>query len=332
MPTYHPHIEDACRNILRREGRPVPDAVGRVDMNVTRLYSAGKPKDVDVDLFNYGIDGNIPRPEHKTWLTKQLVPFVMTYRYHVKILGRASTLGSARDNQRVATERALLLKEFLAIECGLNEAAIPGSQMRAQSNHFASNRQHDEQRDRAVRLILSPRWLTRPDPPPPPPPPLRDERARVFEGSFKPDRLRGSYSPFKKYKIRYLEGAGISQIGGVAVHRFEIMDEDGNRKQFVMKALMAGKDVYYNPGPFYRGFMTEITSDAQSLDEFDGRWAAMGTVNVTNFNGKTGLKIKGTKPTEIDTGLGIGGDPTSFPVRGCGGRLESHKAFDPLLR
>jgi len=161
----HP-ISEITRNILRTDGRPGGEPHGKIHLELEDIYGSHQPKTIRVDLYNYGIDGNLPRPEHKQWIQAQLLPFLRAYRYHVKLYGRASRSGGELVNYRVSRQRVLLLKEYLVVECGLSEAQVPGSQMQHHGDQLASRSDHESERDRCVQMVLSPGWKTRPMPKP----------------------------------------------------------------------------------------------------------------------------------------------------------------------
>jgi hypothetical protein len=322
-------IASVANKILRREGTPNPDAIGRVQLHVLDFQSKSNPKNVNVDLYNYGIDGNELRHEHKQWLQSQLVPFVRHYRYHVKILGRASSSGPSWANKRVSRERVLLLKEFLTIQCGLSEAQVPGNELREQSSNFAVHDTED-QFDRSVRIVLSPGWKTRPDP-------VALMKVRVGRdpnllptGNVTLDDIVNNWpkhdsvsvpygKPRKKYQIRYLGGFGAAFMLGGSFHRFEIRDESGGVKRFKMKAANIDIGAYYNPTPT-RVIWSDFTSNAQDLSSFDGRWAQLGSVGAM-MNSKTGIAILGADRVELDTGFGLSAG--RVPVNASAGSLQS---------
>ena len=81
-------------------------------------------------LYNYNIDGNQLKPEHKLAIHKYILPTLIRGKTHVVIFGTASSSGEREYNQKLSESRVLVAKQYLQ-QYGFNEAQIPGNQMRA---------------------------------------------------------------------------------------------------------------------------------------------------------------------------------------------------------
>jgi OmpA family len=105
-------------------------------------------------LFNYNIDGNVLKKEHKELLDRDIIPFVEENRVHVKLTGMASQSGDREYNRQLSLGRVLRVKEYL-ISKGLTEAQVPGPDIRAAGEDLSTSKSREDPIDRAVRLTIA---------------------------------------------------------------------------------------------------------------------------------------------------------------------------------
>jgi outer membrane protein OmpA-like peptidoglycan-associated protein len=288
------------RNILRMEGKPGPDPRGKVWISPDHVAAAWPWPRVRVDLYNYNIDGNVLKPEHKKWLRTQLFPFLRMKKYHVELHGKTSSSGNAEYNRRLSLQRVLLLKEFLLEEGRLSEAQVPGDHMRAHGEQLANQATPEAERDRAVTMIIV-RGLKN----------LPSVRVRIGKTVLglppwlkpdqpKPDKPTPRTPPSDKILLhgRYLGGmqAGVSAMGW-GEHWFEIYDHEHpyKRRRFM-----------------FTGPITQIKSPiAGAATEGSNEWFQFkcSVKSVDDLAGKRGFMI------------GVGGgnlNPFYLTIPGCG--------------
>jgi hypothetical protein len=105
-------------------------------------------------LFNYNIDGNVLKQEHKDLLDRDIIPFVTEHRVHVELTGMASRSGDREYNRQLSLGRVLRVKEYL-LSNGLTEAQVPGPDIRAAGEDLSTSQSMEDPMDRAVRLIIA---------------------------------------------------------------------------------------------------------------------------------------------------------------------------------
>ena len=105
-------------------------------------------------LFNYNIDGNVLKEEHKQLLDRDIIPFVRTNRVHVQLTGMASQSGDREYNRQLSLSRILRVKKYL-VGKGLTEAQVPGTEIRAVGEDLSISKSTEDPMDRAVRLAIA---------------------------------------------------------------------------------------------------------------------------------------------------------------------------------
>lgn len=180
----------------------------------------------DAVLYNYNIDGNIPKDRHKDYMKRKLLPLLKNGPYHVKIFGRASKLGAADYNQTLSVERALRVKKYL-ISLGLPESKVPGQEMRAHGEVLATG---DAAFDRSVIVRVAHGAKTKPIPIPIPnqtvPPTVI-----VIPGKPKPPGTTPPKTGGTQFKIKHL---GSSELAFGAGHLFWIVDKTTNEETTIL--------------------------------------------------------------------------------------------------
>jgi hypothetical protein len=105
-------------------------------------------------LFNYNIDGNVLKQEHKDLLDRDIIPFMTEHRVHVELTGMASRSGDREYNRQLSLGRVLRVKEYL-LSKGLTEAQVPGPDIRAAGEDLSTSQSMEDPMDRAVRLTVA---------------------------------------------------------------------------------------------------------------------------------------------------------------------------------
>jgi hypothetical protein len=105
-------------------------------------------------LFNYNIDGNLLKDQHKELLDRDIIPFMKEHRVHVKLTGMASQSGDREYNRQLSLGRVLRVKKYL-LSKGLTEAQIPGPDIRAAGEDLSTSKLMEDPIDRAVRLTVA---------------------------------------------------------------------------------------------------------------------------------------------------------------------------------
>lgn len=272
-------MADFTRNILRKEGRPGQDPQGKIAIVAEDIEKDWPWAKVRVFLFNYNIDGNLLKPEHKDWVRKQLVPFLAEVQYHLELQGCASASGDSKYNEQLSLERVLLLKEFLVDECKLNESQVPGTRMSAIGERFADPHDDEAEQDRAVKITILPRRLSKPIPLPRTRPHSPPDLGVPWIWPKLPELPHPGEPPgkYNHYKIRYCGGGGkaIKKGVGARYHCFEFWNQDsGEKAQFTMTgpsvSVTAGLPVIMPSNAW-----TDLTTaEPLYLEDFDGEWAA----------------------------------------------------------
>jgi hypothetical protein len=105
------------------------------------------------DLYNYNTDGNLLKDEHKEWIDTKLCPLLDGYARHVKLIGTASKVGDAQHNKNLSLQRARRVKNYL-LSKGFMEAQVPGEEMRAAGSSLSKSKGPNDEKDRAVQIIV----------------------------------------------------------------------------------------------------------------------------------------------------------------------------------
>ena len=108
----------------------------------------------DYILYNYNIDGNILKPEHKQLLDRDIIPFMKQHRVHAALTGTASQSGDREYNRQLSLGRILRVKKYL-LEQGLKESQVPGPDIRAFGEDISTSKSNEDPFDRAVRLRIT---------------------------------------------------------------------------------------------------------------------------------------------------------------------------------
>jgi hypothetical protein len=185
-------------------------------------------------LYNYNIDGNQLKPEHRQVLLDHVIPTLRKVPSHVKIFGFASKSGIGERNQALSASRALHVKKYL-LSFGLSEAEVPGQEMRAFGSTFGNPGVPEDEFYRAVHVVVMAGRKSRPLPP-----------DVVFEDdvitpdeqvSLPEDSIQAKPPGSHKWSIKYLDGrtvgAGFS-VGAagagaqVTHHRFVLYNHETN--------------------------------------------------------------------------------------------------------
>jgi outer membrane protein OmpA-like peptidoglycan-associated protein len=88
---------------------------GKVEIDLGDIDTLSPFPLIAVDLFNYNVDGNLLKAEHKKFLDNQLIPLLKKEKAHVKLRGTASKSGGADYNRQLSLERVLRVKGYLLL-------------------------------------------------------------------------------------------------------------------------------------------------------------------------------------------------------------------------
>lgn len=159
---------------------------GKIDID-TRYAGPGMIKAL---LYNFDIDGDSIKIEHRIFLQSKVVPLLQDGRGHIWMQGSASRSGSNQYNMQLSKQRinnmAVVLRSFGIANSQMQLDAIGEEQAYAHAM--------EDKRDRAVELIVIPIAKDSPPPPrkiPPPPPVNTQFKIRMLGG------LAGTAGPFQ---------------------------------------------------------------------------------------------------------------------------------------
>jgi hypothetical protein len=110
--------------------------------------------EVIADLYNYNIDGNVLKDEHKKWIDIKLLPLLRAFSVHVKLRGTASKTGDREYNRQLSLGRILRVKKYV-IEHGIPESKVPGPDIQAAGEDLSTSDFDEDERDRAVRITVA---------------------------------------------------------------------------------------------------------------------------------------------------------------------------------
>lgn len=157
-------------------------------INIGNRYAG--PGMIKALLYNFDIDGDSIKMEHRTFLQTKVVPLLQNGRGHIWMQGSASRSGGNQYNIQLSRRRinnvAVVLRSF----------GIASNQMQLDAIGEEEAHAHamEDELDRAVALIVIP--MAKDSPPPlrriPPPPPVNTQfKIRMLGG------LVGSAGPFQ---------------------------------------------------------------------------------------------------------------------------------------
>jgi len=279
-------------NIMDKKGKDT--GFGKIELDLGDLSSVSPLPLIAIDLFNYNIDGNLLKDEHKKYLDCKFIPMLKKEDAHVKLSGTASKSGPADYNRQLSLERVLRVKKYL-IDHGVPESKVPGPDVSAAGKDLSTSFSNDDERDRAVRITL--RLGTKPRPIPLPRPrrvffPIEPGDIFIPPGQ-PPLRLPPVLRP-RKYRIQYVSGIGVSAGGSLTIDVFRIIDVQTNESA-TFNLVGAGVGL---KGP-------SVTLPAENdLVEFECMNQSLGAFH----NEPAGFATVGVGPTSLNT--------ISFPMLG----------------
>jgi len=148
------------------------------------------PGMVKASLYNFDVDGDSIKHEHRMFILDKVVPLLQDDRGHIWMQGSASRTGTNAYNMGLSKRRvhniAMVLRASGVIDRQMQLDAVGEEQAQAH--------QMEDETDRAVDLVVIP--IAKESPPPqkkiPPPPPVStDFKIRLLGG------LTGSAGPFQ---------------------------------------------------------------------------------------------------------------------------------------
>jgi hypothetical protein len=283
-------------------------------------------------LFNFNIDGNVLKPEHKAFLDSSVIPFLHKEKAHVKLGGTASRSGNPEYNRQLSLSRILRVKKYLT-DHDIRESQVPGSEFIAAGEDISTNPSAEFERDRSVTIVIGkglkprPIRVNKPDLP-------------IFVPPFLPIPLPGPEFPVdnpplgKTLHLQYITGASVTAGlggpvlpplpinagvgGGAALHGFFIIDPDtGEYAKYLLPAGTGGGGVSPGLGPVSvqvtlpaNNKPTPFVSNRTHVTDFDFTPAVVGsfgggsaTVNHL-FLPTVGVSV----PFESGTTIGAGGN------------------------
>src|SRR5262245_17338125 len=285
---------------MDKVGRPGPEGPeGKVLRDLGALDPLWPWPEEAIVLYNFNIDGNLLKDEHKQALD-ELAAWVKDPRnqVHLRLIGTASKSGEADYNQQLSLERVLRVKKYLLAQ-RLTESQVPGEQMRAYGESRSTSSSEEDEMDRAVRIEIHAGRLTKPIPvkrPDPqdftsmpwliyhPDPPTPDEMEIKSKKTFFMRHVLAVSAAFGSDKTTLgsigKKGVGVSAGAGVGptVEGFEIMDaETGVVGRFLLSGVSVGAGLSVNLGktsiggtaPGEGNPWSEIVCDHQSVSDFE---------------------------------------------------------------
>lgn len=284
-------------------------------------------------LFNYNIDGNVLKKEHKELLDRDIIPFVKEHRVHVKLTGMASQSGDREYNRKLSLGRVLRVKQYLLSE-GLTEAQVPGPDIRAAGEDLSTSKLSEDPMDRAVRLTIAVGIKPRPLYPTIVVPMIIT--ANGPESIILPNVTIVGDKPEERWTIRQIFGTNTNVGVGVGVPGVGVGAGLGpiqysfllvNRKTAQMsQCTFAGPGASGGVGPNNKSFGlglsigTSITGQSKTWNNFE----TTAGVDFSDFNGAATWVEPG--------GVGLGTDVSAqavltFPKLGKTVRVTTGKTF-----
>jgi hypothetical protein len=278
-----------------------------------------------VDLYNYNIDGNTLKDEHKAWMDSRLIPLLKGFAVHVKLRGTASKSGDREYNRQLSLSRVLRVKKYL-IDRGVPEAKVPGPDIQAAGEDLSTSDSHEDERDRAVRITVA--LGTKPRPVFPTiilPPIVITPNDPIVE---LPPQIIIVTRPRKKIPINVSQSWGIKQLSsvelefqvGMSAMAFQIVDFTNHEEVIcVMPGISLGEGT---PAAItLRGPMNPFTTpQPQRITDFSGRttWTSLFDIGpfskdaITFHNGAFPTGAFGDFSVTMDTGFTIGASGPSM--------------------
>jgi hypothetical protein len=120
-------------------------------------------------LYNFDVDGDAVKAEHRSFLTSQVAPLLGSDRGHIWMQGSASRTGTNAHNMALSRRRVQNVAQVLR-SLGVLDRQM---QLDAVGEELAKFHQMEDEMDRAVALIVIPVAKDSPKPKPNVPPPPR---------------------------------------------------------------------------------------------------------------------------------------------------------------
>lgn len=242
------------------------------------------PGGIKALLSNYDIDGDTPKQEHLDFLNTRVAPLLVSHPAHIWLQGSASHSGSDQHNMDLSQRRVNKVVAHL-VSRGVLMGQIQPS---AVGETMAMSGVNEDQRDRAVAVLV---LGVAPSPPPPPPRPVipATPTSMVF-------------------RIRMLGGLGGGSLGLAADQLyFQIWDHRNSLTCFYQYTGGGlGRSVRLPLSVTMRGPWNEFTTTGPiSVNQFGGaaRFTTAGGGNWTSNH----LNMMGLPP-------GLATVPRSMPI------------------
>lgn len=104
-------------------------------------------------LFNYNIDGNLLKREHKELLDRHIVPFLKANRVHAELTGTASRTGAANYNRQLSLERVHRVRQYL-LHKGVSPSHVPLTDLKALGEDKSTAKSDEDALERSVRIRI----------------------------------------------------------------------------------------------------------------------------------------------------------------------------------
>ncbi len=105
-------------------------------------------------LFNYNIDGNLMKDEHKDLLDEHIVPFLKANRVHAELTGTASRTGTAAYDRQLSLERVERVHQYL-LQKGVDASKVPASDIKAVGKDQSTSKLEEDELERSVRIRIA---------------------------------------------------------------------------------------------------------------------------------------------------------------------------------
>jgi hypothetical protein len=240
---------------------------GRIEVD-PKYAGPGKLKAL---LYNFDFDGDKVKAEHSDFLGSRVVPLLENDRGQIWMQGSASRVGANAYNMELSKRRVRQVADFLKSR-GIRETQM---QLNAVGEEMAVGHALDDERDRAVALLVYPRH--RIDPPPPPQPPKPPPVSSTFKV-----RLLGEVSVGKTVRVVKLLKAKLGAGPAADAMFFEILDTTNRQSAFYL----------YVGGGIGAGFMSVSATHVGPWNDF----RTSKPISAADFEGFTRFTTAGGGP------------------------------------
>jgi len=236
-------------------------------------------------IYNFDVDKEDLKPEHKYFLTKNVVPDLLSHSKYTLLVGLTSRTGSQPHNFKLGWKRAREVERYLVHEIGVVDSFIDRTSYG--ESHGLGAEEEDENARAVLIAILDRSAEVPPDPVHPSPIPPKVPKPRKFSiRMLSGVALMGGGIPFTPFRVNICRA------------EFEVRDsgDPAMAAKYILMGFSHGIGLGVKKGPWSRYY--SVSDSATEVDDFSAsylKWKKLptGSELIISPRGKPDVSISG---------------------------------------